>query len=39
MMSIALSIFDFTGIALRPWRDAGYECWAVDIQHHASDGD
>jgi len=26
-------------IDLRPWRDAGYECWAVDPQHHASDGD
>jgi hypothetical protein len=32
-MRVALSIFDRTGNSLKPWRDAGYECWAVDIQH------
>lgn len=33
---VALSIFDYTANALKPWRDAGYECWCVDIDH---DGD
>ena len=30
---IVLSLYDFTGEALRPWADAGYECYAFDIQH------
>jgi len=29
----AVSLFDFTGNMLRPWRDAGYECHLYDIQH------
>ena len=30
---IAVSLFDHSGIMLEPWRDAGYECWAVDIRN------
>lgn len=30
---IVLSLFDYTGNMVRPWLDAGYECWIVDIQH------
>ena len=30
---IVLSLYDFTGEALKPWADAGYECYAFDIQH------
>lgn len=30
---IVLSLFDRTGNMVRPWADAGYECWCVDIQH------
>ena len=30
---IVLSLYDFTGEALRPWAEAGYECYAFDIQH------
>lgn len=28
-----LSMYDYTGVAVKPWADAGYECWCVDIQH------
>ena len=28
-----VSLYDFTGEALRPWAEAGYECHAYDIQH------
>jgi len=30
---IVLSLYDYTGEALRPWAEAGYECYAFDIQH------
>ena len=30
---IVLSLYDFTGEALRPWAEAGYTCYAFDIQH------
>jgi hypothetical protein len=30
-----VSLFDYTGNALRPWAEAGYECHAFDIQHEA----
>lgn len=30
---IVLSLCDRTGNAVRPWADAGFECWIVDIQH------
>jgi hypothetical protein len=28
-----ISLYDYTGFALAPWRDAGYECYAYDIAH------
>lgn len=28
-----LSLCDKTGNAVRPWAEAGYECWIVDLQH------
>src|SRR6056300_1398297 len=30
---IVLSLYDFTGEALKPWAEPGYECYAFDIQH------
>ena len=27
-----ISLYDFTGEALRPWAEAGYQCFAYDIQ-------
>ena len=30
---IVLSLYDFTGEALKPWAEAGYTCFAYDIQH------
>ena len=30
---IVLSLYDFTGEALKPWAEAGYSCYAYDIQH------
>ena len=34
---IVLSLYDFTGEALKPWAEAGYTCYAFDIQHPADD--
>ena len=31
----AVSLFDRSAVMLEPWRDAGYTCWAVDINHPA----
>lgn len=31
--AIVLSLCDRTGNMVKPWLDAGYECWVVDIQH------
>ena len=28
-----ISLYDFTGEALKPWAEVGYECYAYDIQH------
>lgn len=28
-----ISLCDLTGNMVRPWAEAGYECWCVDIQH------
>lgn len=28
-----ISLCDKTGNMVRPWAEAGYECWCVDIQH------
>lgn len=33
MTPIAIFLCDETGIMARPWAEAGYECWCVDIQH------
>ena len=30
---IVISLYDFTGEALKPWAEAGYTCHALDIQH------
>jgi len=41
MKKIVISLFDYTGNIVKPWLDAGYECWIVDIQHpvaYGSDG-
>ena len=41
-MLTVLSLCDRTGIMVRPWLEAGYECWIVDTQHPAGmtrDGD
>ena len=32
-MAIALFLFDYTAAAAKPWADAGYTCYCVDIQH------
>lgn len=34
---IVISLYDFTGEALKPWAEAGYTCHAFDIQHSLSD--
>ena len=31
--SIVISCFDPTGTMVRPWADAGYRCYCVDVQH------
>jgi hypothetical protein len=28
-----VSLCDYSGVAVRPWAEAGYECWCVDVQH------
>lgn len=33
MRNVAIFLFDYTGTMAKPWLDAGYECWIVDIQH------
>ena len=30
---VVISLYDFTGEALRPWAERGYTCHAFDIQH------
>lgn len=30
---VVLSLCDFSGNMVRPWVEAGYECWCVDLQH------
>ncbi len=30
---VAIFLFDVSGIMAKPWLDAGYECWIVDVQH------
>ena len=31
-----ISLYDFTGEALKPWAENGYDCYAFDIQHPKS---
>jgi hypothetical protein len=33
VIGAVVSLCDLTGNMLRPWAEAGYECWAIDIQH------
>jgi len=33
MKGIVISLFDYTTNMVKPWADAGYECWCVDVQH------
>ena len=33
MKQIVISLYDYTGEALWPWAEAGYDCYAYDIQH------
>lgn len=33
MQPLMLSLFDYTGTMCEPWAEAGYLCYAVDIQH------
>ena len=33
MQQIVISLYDYTGEALKPWAEAGYTCHAYDIQH------
>ena len=33
MKRIILSLCDLTGNMVKPWLEAGYECWIVDLQH------
>ena len=35
MKNQVISLYDYTGEALRPWAEAGYDCFAYDIQHVA----
>lgn len=30
---VVISLCDRTGIMVRPWADAGFECWCVDVRH------
>ena len=32
-MPVVISLYDYTGEALKPWAEAGFECYAFDIQH------
>jgi hypothetical protein len=33
MSHAVISLCDNTGHMVRPWADAGYECWCFDVQH------
>jgi hypothetical protein len=30
---IVLSLYDLSGVMVRPWAEAGFECFIVDVQH------
>jgi len=34
MQQYVISLYDYTGEALKPWAEAGYTCYAFDIQHN-----
>jgi hypothetical protein len=36
---IVISLYDYTGEAVKPWAKAGYECHCYDIQHDGTKGD
>jgi hypothetical protein len=31
--NIVISFFDLSGVLVKPWADAGYECHIIDMQH------
>jgi len=33
MKNVVISLCDRTGNMVKPWADAGYECWCIDTQH------
>jgi site-specific DNA-cytosine methylase len=33
MKDVAIFLCDKTGIMAKPWADAGYECYCIDVQH------
>lgn len=33
MRKVVLSFYDYTGEAVRPWAEQGYDCHIFDIQH------
>lgn len=33
MKNKVISLFDYSGVFVKPWLDDGYECWIVDKQH------
>ena len=33
MNKVVLSLYDYTGVAVKPWAEAGYQCYCFDIQH------
>lgn len=35
-MSTIISLYDYTGVAVRPWAEAGHTCICYDIQHEGS---
>jgi len=34
---VVLSLCDYTGNMVRPWLEAGYECWIIDTRHPAGE--
>ncbi len=34
---VVISLFDYTGNMVRPWADAGFICYCVDLQHPAGE--
>ena len=33
MRNVVISLFDYTGVMVRPWAEAGYICYCFDLQH------